>query len=345
MDCINFLSKKNFYKRDKNLIFDKEKHIYHVKRRKEEYLSVTTLVKKIFPEFDTDAVIECLIKNNKNYIGKDKETIKKEWEKNGKIAAEAGTRLHYNIELYNNNCGVDDNSIEFKHYLNFLRDHPELEPYRTEWQIYDNDYKIAGTIDMVYKNKNNGKYYIYDWKRVKQLKLKCFKMEDTALYPFNNIPNTNSYHYFIQLNLYKTLLEKNYDIKIEGLFLCQLYPSRKSYNVVESPNMEDIVFEILRIRAMQLKDNIDNFQLPIYIDTTDIDNKGKKRTSKKLVKGKCIFPFKYKKKIYSKCANSKNGKWCATKLTKKNYTKYWGYCKETIKGGKRMKKMVKLICK
>ena len=170
-------------------------------------------------------------------------------------------------------------------------------------------------------------------------------MEDTGLYPFNNIPNTNSYHYFIQLNLYKNLLEKNYDIKIDGLFLCQLYPSRKSYNIVESPDMKEIISEILRIRKIQLKDNINDFQLPIYLETTNVDSKGKKRTMKRLVKGKCIFPFKYKKKIYNNCADSKDGKWCPTKLTKKNYTSTWGYCKKTIKGGKRIKKMVKLIYK
>ena len=59
-----------------------------------------------------------------------------------------------------------------------------------------------------------------------------------------------------------------------------------------------------------------------------MDNKGKKRTIKSLVKGNCIFPFKYKKRVYSDCVDSKNGKWCATKLTKKNYTKTWGYCKK-----------------
>ena len=53
-----------------------------------------------------------------------------------------------------------------------------------------------------------------------------------------------------------------------------------------------------------------------------MDNKGKKRTIKSLVKGNCIFPFKYKKRVYSDCVDSKNGKWCATKLTKKIILKH-----------------------
>ena len=327
MSCKDYLAKKNKHIRDKNVIFDEKKHIYTIKRSKSEYISVTTLVKKLFPEFDSNAVISCLIKNNKKYIGKNSETIKKEWQENGIKASQAGTKLHNNIELYSNGCKVEDDSKEFKHFLKFLEDHPELEPYRTEWMVYDNDYKIAGSIDMVYKNNSTGKYYIFDWKRVKQLKLKCFNYKDKGYYPVNDIPNTNSYHYFLQLYLYKYLLEKNYDIKIEGLYLCQLYPTRGTYKILEAINMEKHIEEILRIRKMQINNNIDKFQLPQFIETTDIDSQGKKHKIKKLILGNCIFPFKYKNKIYNDCVYSKKGKWCATKLTKKNYTQTWGYCK------------------
>ena len=176
-------------------------------------------------------------------------------------------------------------------------------------------------------NKLTEKYYIFDWKRVKELKLKCFNYNDKGYYPINDIPNTNSYHYFLQLNLYKYLLEKNYGIKIEGLYLCQLYPTRGTYKILEAINMEKNIEEILRIRKMQINNGIDNFQLPQFIETHDIDNKGKKHKIKKLVPGNCIFPFKYKKKMYNDCVFSEKGYWCATKLTKKNYTKKWGYAK------------------
>ena len=168
---------------------------------------------------------------------------------------------------------------------------------------------------------------MFDWKRVKQLKLKCFNYKAKGYYPINNIPNTNSYHYFLQLYLYKYLLEKNYDIKIEGLYVCQFYPTRGSYKILEAINMEKNIEEILRIRKMQINNGIDTFQLPQFIETTDIDIQGKKHKIKKIILGNCVFPFKYKNKIYNDCVYSKKGKWCATKLTKKNYTNTWAYCK------------------
>ncbi len=95
--------------------------------------------------------------------------------------------------------------------------------------------------------------------------------------------------------------------------------------------MEKNIEEILRIRKIQLENGIDKFQLPQFIETTDIDNKGKKHKIKKIITGNCIFPFKYKRKIYNDCVFSEKGYWCATKITKKNYTKNWGYCKKTAK--------------
>ena len=52
MKCQNYLAKKNKHIRDKNVIFDEEKHIYNIKRKKGEYLSVTSLIKKLFPELN-----------------------------------------------------------------------------------------------------------------------------------------------------------------------------------------------------------------------------------------------------------------------------------------------------
>jgi hypothetical protein len=35
-----------------------------------------------------------------------------------------------------------------------VKDTSHLKPYRTEWTIYDEELKIAGSIDMVYEKPN-----------------------------------------------------------------------------------------------------------------------------------------------------------------------------------------------
>jgi hypothetical protein len=69
----------------------------------------------------------------------------------------------------------------------------------------------------------------------------------------------------------------------------------------------------------------------IYADK--IDNKGEKRRYHALKEGPCIFPFKYNNKTYNECAESKDGKWCATELKDDGTNKHekWGYCETHLK--------------
>ena len=58
------------------------------------------------------------------------------WDKNRDAAADAGTKLHYDIECYYNGMQVENSSVEYQHFLDFLRVYEELVPYRTEWFVY-----------------------------------------------------------------------------------------------------------------------------------------------------------------------------------------------------------------
>ena len=66
-------------------------------------------------------------------------------------------------EVYRGDYKNIDEQVEWEYFLQFVGDHPELKPYRTEWMIYDEDLKLAGSIDMVYENAD-GTLSIYDWK-------------------------------------------------------------------------------------------------------------------------------------------------------------------------------------
>lgn len=59
---------------------------------------------------------------------------------------------------------------------------------------------------------------------------------------------------------------------------------------------------------------------------TNINNLGKQEKNKNVKEGDCIFPFKYKKNVYSECAETAKGKICATSVTDRNTLKTYGYC-------------------
>ena len=63
------------------------------------------------------------------------------------------------------------------------------------------------------------------------------------------------------------------------------------------------------------------------MESTTVNRKGKTEKNKKIKAGSCIFPFKYKGKIYNECLDTPKGKLCATEINPKNgiLTKY-GYC-------------------
>ena len=44
-----------------------------------------------------------------------------------------------------------------------------MKPYRTEMMVFDEHVKIAGSIDMLFENKDKT-LSIYDWKRSKKIK-------------------------------------------------------------------------------------------------------------------------------------------------------------------------------
>ena len=60
--------------------------------------------------------------------------------------------------------------------------------------------------------------------------------------------------------------------------------------------------------------------------TSRVDSKGKVRNSKKILIGKCKFPFKYQCRSRKRCVAGKDGLWCATSLTKRGYTDKWAFC-------------------
>ena len=137
----------------------------------------------------------------------EQQEIKDLWEKNRVEASEAGTKMHYDIECFYNNNTVTNDSIEYLYFTKF-HNSQALKPYRTEWMVYDKELQLAGSIDMLYENED-GTLDICDWKRSKEIK-KYNRWQSSTTECIEHLPDSNFWHYALQLNTYKFLLEKNY---------------------------------------------------------------------------------------------------------------------------------------
>jgi ATP-dependent exoDNAse (exonuclease V) beta subunit len=275
----NVLSHRNNHPRDDDIQFFEEGHKYVILTDPNtKYTSVTTWNHSHFPHFDADGVITNMMKGKNwkeghKYWGMTAEEIKAQWNANGASVSGLGTDMHFEIECFMNDKNLqceythkdlydmyttqskhDNENLEWKYFIEFVKDTPELKPYRTEWTVYHEDLKLAGSIDMVYENPD-GTLAIYDWKRSKDI---------TTVNTFNkyaltesicHMPDSNFWHYALQLNTYKAILEQKYEKKITDLYLVRLHPNNeeKTYELIKLPILSKEISDLFSERLQQIK--------------------------------------------------------------------------------------------
>ena len=264
------LSATNPHERDSRIAFEPVEHKYTIDADPSiSYTSVTTWIHTHFREFDTDGIIQRMMasRNWKQspYYGMTADAIKAAWDANRDAAAAAGTAMHAAIECHYNGLPVPVDQVtstEFGYFLQFYRDHAtKVRPYRTEWTVFDESVRISGSIDMVFENLDptgspDGTLSIYDWKRCKEIKKTPFSAKDYSPNPvIAHIPDTNYWHYCLQLNTYKALLERCYGKRVTDLFLVCLHPINKngSYQCIRVVDLQAEVATLFEERAKTMK--------------------------------------------------------------------------------------------
>lgn len=244
------LAALNFHPRDGEIFFNEPSHKYTTKKVS-DMISVTTFVKSFFEEFNADLVLQKMQRFgslDKKYPGMTMQEVKASWKDKGAIAAKTGTKLHRYIELFINGeeeKDIETIDIEVEMFQDWFANLSQRYiPYRTEWVIYDEDLRIAGTIDMLFKIQEK-RVAIFDWKCSKEIK---FKNTGKAKSPIGHLDDCNYIHYCLQLNLYKFLLEKNYDLIVEEMNLVVIHRNNNSAQVIPVKDMQQEIRKIISIK-------------------------------------------------------------------------------------------------
>ena len=278
------LSQNNGHSKDKNLLFDEPTHKYTLITEPDtKLMSVTTWNHSHFPHFDADDIISKMMNGKKwnkdhKYWGQTAQQIKDGWTANAQSVSGAGTDMHFDIECFMNQK-IEGNtnpthqdllnnyemvlhetgqlppnlSEEWQYFLQYVKAFPDLKPYRTEWTIYHEQLKLAGSIDMVYENPD-GTLMIYDWKRAKEI-IKTTGFNKYGITEcINHLPDTNFWHYSLQLNTYKAILEAKYGKKITALYLVRLHPNnvRKTFDLIKCADLSNEIADLFQYRADQI---------------------------------------------------------------------------------------------
>ena len=251
------------YEQDRYIDFEPEGHVYTYKGET-RLLPVSSLIAHFFEPFDAEAAAR---RQWERYHIPVEESLTK-WKRIGCLASEVGTFMHEQTEHYFQQ-GFFDTEYTFcfqgkeeqvsiekekQHFLHFIEDY-KIKPYRQEWPVYDTELNIAGTIDLICQEAD-GTFTIYDWKRsgkvvnpLGQPIVTGFggRMSRNGI----NLPDTAFYHYCLQQNLYRYMLEHHYGIRVRAMNLVVLCPDYPTYYVAQVPRMEEVISQVVAVCHQQ----------------------------------------------------------------------------------------------
>lgn len=236
-----------------SLGFDEKSHVYAKDETgNSEYISVTTLIERFFP-FDLKRYVEKKAEEE----NRTEEDVLDEYLLMRDEAAEKGTYLHNQIELFLKKAAFDSDLKEFELFLDFYD--KEIKPrnllfFDAERMIFSDKYNVAGTIDCLFKKENKDEYVMLDWKRSKKLIIdgrpKIYGY-GYALSELNTLDNSSYNRYCLQQNIYKHIVETEHSMKISSMKLVVLHENYSNYYVVNVPAMKretNIILNSLKLK-------------------------------------------------------------------------------------------------
>lgn len=173
--------------------------------------------------------------------------IRLKWKKNADDAANRGTWMHLQCELWLNRDGCNTNGPEMQMFFRYMRHlaRHRVQTYRTEMEVFAEDMDLAGSVDfvgIVTEGEDKGKLWIVDWKRTRQLRFKdSHRMGHMMAEPLSFIPDSDKWHYALQLNFYAYVIERYYRLPVVRMEVACFHPDNEGTPYFyEVPRMNEV---------------------------------------------------------------------------------------------------------
>ena len=180
------------------------------------------------------------------------DAVLNEWERKRSTAALLGTKTHRELELLLNMPvwweAPLDASKEVHLACVFLKRMKQKgwAPYRTEMLIDVPELKLAGSADFLLIR--DGFLLLGDWKRAE--KIEACSPFNSMKAPFEHFPDTNLFHYTMQTNLYKAMLEYKgqYSVRVAEMWLVVVHPAQDEPFAIKVEDQSEAAHFILEPR-------------------------------------------------------------------------------------------------
>ena len=205
------------------------------------FCNVTSLVGDQFPPFEREKIAGWLVNNSNKYSDYTAEELLQEWED----IKDKGSAVHKELENYilSGKIPALPKAISGMNWYD-----QEIGLYGdkvfTEVIVFSEELEVAGTMDLLVYNSNNGECNIFDWKTSKKIDHNGRKRAITQACA--GLTDCRFDQYSLQLSMYSYLLENYHNIKVANQYIVQLTDT--DANCIESKNLEHnvkVIFENL----------------------------------------------------------------------------------------------------
>lgn len=232
---------------ENKLIFDPKNHEY--KYNDQILDSVNYVISHYQEPFDGQKIAKIVARRD----GKSVKSVFGEWKR----IREEGTEIHNLCEdlLNNKEISCDEKYIPkllaAKQFVEYNIKDNDLKNLRTEMQLYNLHYGIAGTADVVLLDGKNKRICVYDWKT--NTKIDTESYNNKRLYnPINHLIDSKYTKYSLQLSMYAYMLNELYkDYTIQELAF--VHVKNDGYVKYNSPFMKHEVTSILEDYKKRVK--------------------------------------------------------------------------------------------
>jgi hypothetical protein len=244
--------------KDTPIRFDPGPHTYTNIITGEVYESVSRILKVFQQEFDTESISSMCAWAEIKKVGGSFDTvqarIKKEWKDKANKAAEHGTRIHKELEIYfiTGSCSEDMLPLA-------KRIHARMGTYNdsaNEVLFWSEQYKKAGTADRVIKRRKSSNvidYYDYKTNIDKGIYYDSIKRKDDKethydrylKAPVDYLEDCNYNSYALQLSAYALFGEECYGWKAGKLTIISIKPDLTDFRFIAVPYMKHSIQSML----------------------------------------------------------------------------------------------------
>ena len=240
--------------------FYEDGHYYEYKGKRVG-ISATRLIEQYTNEFEQDEIAEKVAQKENKTI----QQVLDEWKYKNDFACNKGSTCHnYAQSLWSGSIYADllfDESEEYKNAVEKIKvqantfhfDYEQhLEHVADEYVIGSEEYDIASAVDHLFIDNKTNALLLIDYKTNSYLTGHNKKAYSKPMkIPLHELNDDSLHHYYIQLSMYKFIIEKYTNLKVDEMFIVYMSENIDNYEIIDIPYLEKEVEEILENRRKE----------------------------------------------------------------------------------------------